>query len=241
MLVDWGTPGPADRDEDVSAHIESLLLPLLRSLKRPPVLVGYCLGGTMALAAACRTQVAGVATIATPWHFSGYGEPTAMSELWDQAHPLCDQLGLVPMEVLQAGFWQLDPKRTIAKFERFARLKPGGADARAFVALEDWANGGAPLTFAAGRQLFDEFITADLPGTGRWQLGGEAVRPDRLECPVASWVSTTDRIVPAASAVDFGEVHKLAIGHVGMIVGGRARAALWEPLAHWLRMLRRTR
>ena len=39
---------------------------------------------------------------------------------------------------------------------------------------------------------------------------------------------------PAASSTGAGERLELAQGHVGMVVGGRARAALWEPLAAWL-------
>lgn len=238
LLVDWGTPGPEDRDQDVASHIETLLLPMLRTLRRPPVLVGYCLGGTMATAAACLMPVAGLASIAAPWHFAGYGEALeSMSALWDQAHPVCERLGLVPMEVLQSGFWQLDPRRTILKYERFGRLKPGSAEARAFVALEDWANAGAPLTYAAGRQLFDDLLSADLPGRGRWSVGGQPVGPDRLTCPSIGFVSTTDRIVPAATAAQFDRNVSLAMGHVGMIVGSRARPALWEPLRDWIRDL----
>ncbi|WP_240699817.1 alpha/beta fold hydrolase [Sphingomonas naasensis] len=238
LLVDWGTPTPADRAQDVTAHVEQMLLPLLAALDRPPVLAGYCLGGTIATAAAAATATAGLVTIAAPWRFAGYGDSLdPISALWDQAHATCEQLGLVPMEVLQAGFWQLDPKRTVAKFERFARLDPASDEARAFVTLEDWANGGAPLTFAAGRQLFDEFFVADLPGAGRWQVAGRAVDPAALDLPALSFVSTTDRIVPAASAARIGDVRELAMGHVGMIVGGRARAALWQPLADWLMAL----
>ncbi|UZK65919.1 alpha/beta fold hydrolase [Sphingomonas sp. M1-B02] len=243
LLVDWGTPTPDDHAQDATAHVERLLLPLLHSLDRPPALVGYCLGGTMAIAAAAATTLAGLVTIAAPWRFSAYGDALdPISALWDEAYATCAQLGVVPMEVLQSGFWQLDPARTVAKFERFARLAPGGsAEARAFVALEDWANGGAPLTFAAGRQMFDDFFSADLPGAGRWTIEGKTVDPQSLDCPALSFVSTTDRIVPAASAARIGEVRELAMGHVGMIVGGRARAALWQPLADWLSGLRATR
>jgi polyhydroxyalkanoate synthase subunit PhaC len=242
MLVDWGSPDPAERDLDVSGHVERLLLPLVDALGEPPVLVGYCVGGTLAAAAACLRPMAGLVTIAAPWRFAGYGaalEP--ISNLWDEAHPLCKRLGLVPMEVLQAGFWQLDPARTVAKFERFARMAPDSAEARAFIALEDWANGGAPLTFGAGRQLFDDFFVADLPGTGRWAVAGQRIDPAALAYPSLAFVSTTDRIVPADSAPEWGERRDLALGHVGMIVGSRARAGLWQPLADWLTALPRTR
>lgn len=242
MLVDWGTPGPGERDLDVAGHVEQLLLPLLRTLRRPPVLAGYCLGGTMAMAAAALTETAGLALIASPWHFGGYGESlSAMSELWDAAYAPCEKLGLVPMEVLQSGFWQLDPRRTVAKFERFAQYTPGSAEARAFIALEDWANEGAPLTFGAGRQLFDDFLVADLPGRGKWEVGGKVIRPQEIATPSIAFVSTTDRIVPAATAAQLRERSETALGHVGMIVGARARTALWEPLADWITSLHRTR
>ncbi len=242
LLVDWGSPTPDEAALDVNGHVEQLLLPLLRQLRRPPVLAGYCLGGTMAIAAATAIETAGLVTIAAPWHFAGYGSALeGFAALWDQAYPTCERLGLVPMEVLQAGFWQLDPRRTILKYERFGRLHPRNPEARAFVALEDWANAGAPLSFGTGRQLFDDFLSADLPGCGRWQVAGTVVRPETLDLPMLSLVSTTDRIVPAASAARLGEVREMTLGHVGMIVGGRARKAVWEPLADWLTALPRTR
>ncbi len=242
MLVDWGTPGPEAREQDVTAHIETMLLPLIAALPRPPILVGYCLGGTMALMAACAMKVAGLALIASPWHFSGYGEERpAIDSIWHHAESGCARLGLVPMEVLQAGFWQLDPERTIAKFERFATLPPGSAAARAFVALEDWANDGAPLTYAAGRQMFDDFFDADLPGRGDWRIGGVAASPKMLDCPAAEFVATGDRIVPAATAANLTVQRQVGAGHVGMVIGSRARTELWEPLAGWLRECSATR
>ena len=59
-LVDWGSPGDADRDLDLAAHVERLLVPLLQALPEPPVLVGYCLGGTLAVAAAAHSLETGV-------------------------------------------------------------------------------------------------------------------------------------------------------------------------------------
>lgn len=235
-LLDWGTPVPDDRAQDVTAHVEDVLIPLIRRFATPPLLVGYCLGGTMTFAAAAAVPVAGVAAIAAPWRFTGFGSGrAAIAELWAAAQPVCDQLGLVPMEVLQSGFWRLDPDRTVAKYEAFGRLDPDGDAAQDFIALEDWANAGAPLTYAVGRQLFGDFVADDLPGTGHWTVGGAAIDPLALPCPSVEFVSLTDRIVPAASAVSLADRRDLGAGHVGMIVGGRARAQLWEPLAQWLR------
>jgi polyhydroxyalkanoate synthase len=243
FLLDWGSPSPADRGLDVTAHVEQRLLPLIAKFDQPPVLIGYCLGGTMTLAAACAARVAGLALIATPWRYAGFGGAAreAIAGLWRTAQPGCEKLGMVPMEVLQAGFWRLDPAKTIGKYEAFGRMAPGSAAAASFVALEDWANAGAPLPYAAGRQLFEDFVAGDLTGNGGWQVGGSLVSPAALDCPAIEFVSLNDRIVPAASAADLPDRHDLGAGHVGMIVGRGARSQLWEPLAHWLNALPRTR
>ncbi len=238
LSVDWGEPTAADRNRDLADHVADMLVPLIEGLDEPPVLVGYCLGGTLAIAAAGLIAVAGLATIAAPWRFAGYGDAReTMRAMWNAAQPACDAIGLVPMEVLQAGFWRLDPRRTIAKYAAFGRMAAGSDAARAFVRLEDWANAGAPLPYAAGRDLFQCCVRDDLPGTGAWRVRGTAIDPRRLGCPAIEFVSGTDRIVPAATAAGLAERRDLMIGHVGMVVGSRARGAVWEPLAHWIASL----
>lgn len=238
-LLDWGTPDAGERAMDIAGHVERLLLPLLRTLDAPPVLVGYCLGGTIAAAAATLMPVAGLATIAAPWNFAGYGEARAdIAKHWADAQAGCEAMGLVPMELLQTGFWMLDPARTIAKYEAFATM--ADAAVPAFLRLEDWANAGPPLTLAAGRDLFETMIAADLPGRGEWQVAGRAIDPLRLACPMVEFVSLTDRIVPAATAANLPDRRDVAAGHVGMIVGSKARAGLWTPLADWIARLPRS-
>jgi polyhydroxyalkanoate synthase len=234
LLLDWGWPGPDRRAMSVAGHVEAIALPLLRGLGEPVDLVGYCLGGTMALAAAQLGPARSVATIAAPWHFNGFPEDSRerLGALWAGARPAAATLGVLPMEVLQSAFWSLDPARTVAKFEDFAALE--GEAARTFVRLEDWANDGPPVAEAAAREMFESLFGGDLPGTGRWRVGGGSVAPESLAIPLLNIVSTTDRIVPHATAPRAGERLDLALGHVGMVVGSRGRQALWEPLAHWL-------
>jgi len=242
LLVDWGTPSADDRDLSIAGHVERLLMPLLDTLPEPPLLAGYCLGGPMALAAATLRSVRGVALLAAPWRFSGFPAPSrqGLAMLWEQAQPLARQLGLLPVEVLQAGFWQLDPKALVAKYVRFGELDPADDAARDFVSLEDWANDGPPLTYAAGAELIEDFIGADVTGAGTWHVGGRVVDPSALNCPLLDVASRSDRIVPFASAAAIGDRLALAQGHVGMIIGRRAHEALWQPLARWFRDPRST-
>ncbi len=236
LLLDWGWDVGRRRALGVGGHVEQVLLPLVGAVGERPLLVGYCLGGTMALAAAALAELRGVATIAAPWRFSAFPDEAraGLARLWAGAAPAARALGLLPMEVLQSAFWSLDPARTVAKFEAFADFEPGSAEARAFVALEDWANDGPPIAEAAARELFEDLFGADLPGRGGWIVGGRPVDPLSLSCPVLEIVSITDRIVPHATAAGAGERIALTQGHVGMVVGSRAREVLWEPLSAWL-------
>jgi polyhydroxyalkanoate synthase len=234
LLLDWGWPGPDRRSMSVAGHVEQILLPLMSVLDEPPHLVGYCLGGTMALAAAQIGPARSVATIAAPWFFNGFPDEsrTELGKLWAGATNIVESLGVLPMEVLQCAFWNLDPARTVAKFEAFASLE--GAEARTFVMLEDWANDGPPLSESAAREMFEGLFRDDLTGAGRWQVADTLIDPESLAVPSLHVVSTTDRIVPAATAFPAGERLDLALGHVGMVVGSRAPHMLWEPLAGWL-------
>jgi polyhydroxyalkanoate synthase len=235
FLLDWGSDVEARTGLSVAGHIESILVPIARDLGEHVPLVGYCLGGTMALAAGA-TLASPVATIAAPWRFSGFPDESRalLGELWRSAEPTVDRLSLLPMEVLQSAFWSLDPARTVAKFETFGRLDPASAEAEAFVTLEDWANDGPPIPGAAARELFEDMFASDVTGRGAWHVCGNPVDPASPTTPSLHLVSTTDRIVPAATAPGHGAMIEVAQGHVGMVIGGGAREAVWRPLAAWL-------
>jgi polyhydroxyalkanoate synthase len=229
LLLDWGPA--ADRSAlDVTGHVTDVLVPMLREVGPDAALVGYCLGGTMAIAAAGLVPCGGVATIACPWRFGRYPARSraGLAEMWAQARPAAQALGALPMEVLQAAFWSLDSDRTVGKFARFGRLSPQSPQARRFVELEDWANAGEPLPFPAARELIEDLFGADLPGRGRWMVGGTAAS-DSTPAPALHIQAGTDRIAPPAAAPS-GPSLTIDAGHVGMIVGS-ARGALHAALA----------
>ena len=168
-------------------------------------------------------------TLAAPWNFGRYPEPSraALRDMWSHAQSASRELGALPMEVLQASFWSLDPARTVAKFAEFGRLEPGSDEARRFVELEDWANEGDPLPYAAARQLIEDLVGQDLPGAGEWRVGGPRVT-DAGAARLLNLTAERDLIAPAATAAA-GETVRIDAGHVGMIVGS-ARGALHEAL-----------
>ena len=232
LLLDWGRA--SERAElDVAGHIEQLLLPLLREIGETPALIGYCLGGTMAIAAANLATCDRVATLATPWNFSAYPDRSLSSlrDMWTHSKAAAAELGALPMEVLQASFWSLDPERTVSKFAEFGRLDPASPEAARFVELEDWANEGEPLPLPAARELMEDLFGEDRPGRGAWTVGGK-ILSDELNLPMLHLLAANDRIAPAATA-PAGSAVSIPSGHVGMIVGS-ARTQLHAELKRFL-------
>lgn len=232
LLLDWGKAD--ERGElSVAGHVQDLLLPLLREIGEAAALVGYCLGGTMAVAAANLAPVERLATIATPWNFAAYPDASklALADMWRHSEPTAKQLGALPMEVLQAAFWSLDPERTVRKFAEFGRLDPASLEARRFIELEEWANEGEPLPYPAAKELVEGLFESDLPGSGAWRIEGKAMTDD-LPLPTLHLTAEHDRIAPMVTAPR-GEVIAIPSGHVGMIVGS-ARKRLHEALATFL-------
>lgn len=229
LLLDWG-----EADDDWrAAGLDTLVarLATLTAACAPAAVAGYCLGGTLALA----VPAPRIALLATPWHFDGYSvaQRERIARHAAATRDLSAEFNAYPVELLQPGFWALDREAVVDKFVRLAGLDPADPRAAAFVALEDWTNEGTPLPLRAARELFDDLFAADLSGRGAWQPGGRTVAPP--DVPVLNIVARRDRLVPPASALRAGTRLDLDAGHVGMIVGSRAREQLWEPLAQFLR------
>ncbi|TRW18470.1 alpha/beta hydrolase [Glacieibacterium frigidum] len=231
LLLDWGEADDDWRAAGLDTLVERLAT--LIAATAPAAVAGYCLGGTLALAAP--VAVPHLALLATPWHFDGYSaaQRSAIARHAAATRELSAGFGAYPVELLQPGFWALDREAVVNKFVRLAGLDPADPRAAAFVALEDWTNEGTPLPLRAARDLFDDLFAQDRSGRGEWQLGGRMVAPP--DVPILNVTARRDRLVPPATALRAGTRLDLDAGHVGMIVGGRAREQLWEPLAKFLR------
>jgi polyhydroxyalkanoate synthase len=232
LLLDWGA-ADVRSGLSIADHVTELLLPLMAEMSEPPALIGYCLGGTMAIAAAGLAPVERLVTLAAPWHIrNNPAESRAtLQQLWANTGATAERLGALPMEVLQGAFWSLDPQRTVRKFAEFAALELASEAAARFVMLEDWANEGEPLPFPAARELLEDLFGTDRPGRGEWQVGGRPV-DERPSVPTVHCTASRDRITPAATAAA-GPSEQIAAGHVGMVIGS-ARTQLHAHLRRFL-------
>lgn len=247
LVVDWGAPGAAERGYGLSDYIAGRLDGALAAAERaagaPVAVLGYCMGGLLALALALRHhgEVACIALLATPWDFhaeEGGLARLAAALLPDHAHASADPL---PVDVVQSLFFALDPFLAERKFMRFTGLDPDGEEARSFVALEDWLNDGVPLAVGVARECARSWYDDNLPARGLWRVAGVPVRPGNWRRPALVVLPDRDRIVPPRSAAALAaelagaDVLRPALGHVGMMAAARAPALLWEGIVQWLR------
>jgi polyhydroxyalkanoate synthase len=250
VVVDWGAPGDAERHFDlpdyVSGRLEAAFAVANRTAGKPVAVIGYCMGGLLALALALRRrrQVACLALLATPWDFHAERVEQArlLGLIAGLLPQLCGAAGTVSVDIIQSLFFLLDPFTAERKFTRFAALDPAGDGARTFVALEDWLNDGVPLALEAARTCLRSWYGENQPGRGLWRVEGQPVDPRALNRPALVVVPSRDRIVPPSSAeplaAAFGAatVMRPPLGHVGMMSAARAPAILWTPIAAWLRV-----
>jgi len=249
-LVDWGTPDAEERRFDLSAYVarlERAVSYVGKRARRAPAVMGYCMGGTLAVALAARQQrrVAKLALLAAPWDFhadkAGHAFLLSTGPLLAQ---LADKLGELPVDALQTLFWSLDPWLAMKKFGRFLGMDQQGDSARDFVLLEDWLNEGAPLAGPTARECLVGWYGDNLPGAGKWIVGGKPIVPRRITKPALVMIPSGDRIVPPLSAAALADRKRglknvtrldLPLGHIGMVVSSRARELCWTPLIDWLK------
>ena len=256
LLVDWGRPGEAERgftlSDYIAGRLEVALDAALSLGGRRPAVVGYCMGGLLALALAARREsdAAALALLATPWDFHAGGGGRAarlVAASIAPLTPLIERFGELPVDMLQAMFATLDPLGVARKFCAFSALAAASAEggdgadrASAFVALEDWLNDGVPLVAAVARECLSGWYGDNTTARGEWRVAGAAVRPEKVSLAALVVVPGRDRIVPPESAEALARALPRAermdppLGHIGMIVGSRAEPLLWRPLADWI-------
>lgn len=251
LLLDWGDPGVEERRFDLDDYLRKRVFPALELAAdlgggRAAVL-GHCMSGSLAAAAAARRPalVSRLALLAAPWDFaslrpekrSGLGKKE-LSQLIDACGAV---FGGVPSDLLNTLFFIRDPLQAARKFPDFARKGRESAYGRRFVAVEDWLNNGPRLAAPAARTLLIDWSFDNRLAQGRWRAEGERIAPRRIAVETLVIASRTDTVAPFAAAAAAARALPNARlltprgGHVGMVVGRRAEAELWDPLAAFLR------
>lgn len=252
LLLDWGTPTDSEREFDLNSYVTKRFLPTLevsRALSDKPIgVLGYCMGGTLAAGVLSQqhAEVGAFATIGSPWDFSASKGTTAAlrtmaTEL--KAPELIENIGhiygMIPTEFFQQLFALINPMQAAVKFRKLDNMDMDSAAAAHFVAIEDWLADGVPLVTPCAKDLLVGWNLDNTTALGNWELLGQRVnlsaihQPTLNICGLKDSITQLDVAVAIAKEIPNAKLLTPDAGHVGMIVGSKARDTVWKPVSEF--------
>ncbi|MFN9810659.1 MAG: alpha/beta fold hydrolase [Deltaproteobacteria bacterium] len=269
FCIDWGTPEDEDRyltfDDFVDRYIGRALRVTCRTAGSGKAhLLGYCLGGTMAIihAALHEERIASLALVAAPVRF----DDESLLALWTQSptfdvDALVQATGNVPWPLMQAAFQLLRPTLNLAKAvsllakSPLVQERPSGDDEKraqearweesldGFFALETWGSDNVSFPGEAYLKYIRALYRDNALVRGELSISGRRVRLEDVTVPLLAVTFEHDNIVPHASASDVltrvasarkAHVH-VPGGHVGAMVSSGAARGVWPKIERFFR------
>lgn len=242
LLLEWPIPTPENADKNAASYVLDtlqLLQEQWEQIDRPLIMLGYCMGGILALAIAqLFERVTGLVLLATPWNYGRYPLARLTSAQRNSLESYIDAHPLFSADNIQTLIYLSNSYRLYRRFSRFASMRDEEAIEQ-FVMMEHWANDGVPITRALARECLLEWPQHNTLARQEWDVAGERITPDTLALPALVVLPSHDQIVPEKSARPLSNAlvgsHTIQPqgGHVGMVVGPH-RQELHGHLANWL-------
>ncbi len=250
-LLDWGVPDETDRgvtlEKYIEGYLENAVREILKREKREKLsLVGYCMGGTMALiyAALYPEKVSNLILLATPVDFRNNSLLSVWAnEKYFDVDKLVDTYGNIPVSVLQSAFQMLKPVKTFTRYVDLYQNAENEAFVETFLAFDYWANDQIPVAGETFRKFVKDTFQNNLLIQNKMKMGRRKVDLGRIKAPVLNVIAEHDNIVPPESAESLmeklgstdAEILKVKGGHHGITIGTSAQTIVWKKTAGWLK------
>lgn len=248
-VLDWKAPGAAGPSLDFASYVDGVIPAAAATAAnrhgRAPLVIGYCMGGTLATMFAARhpDHLRGLCLLGTPIEFGTSGE---LAKLTDRrrfdAELLMEILGNMPPAMMQSGFKLLNPGDAWNKLVGLLR-DAGDADrVRHFVALESWLDDNIAFPGGLYRKYIAELYQDDLLCKRTMKVGGTLVDLRQLTAPLLNVIALRDHIcappasralLPLVGSTDV-EVMEFDTGHIGLTSSRRSLAELWPRIGDWM-------
>jgi polyhydroxyalkanoate synthase len=249
FLLDWGDLTQDQYGGSFSTLLTKRTTPALQHIKQrtglSPSLIGYCLGGNFAaaLAALHGDDVSKLVLLATPWDFH-HPDNHLRTLLMAQKRIVKEKAqsnGALSTAYLQSLFIQTDLKQSAKKYANFGKHPPNTPVAKHFVATEDWVNGGQDIPAQLILEAIELFYKQNVTQNGQWQLDdGREINIQRYAGKSLVIAPIHDQIVPHGTSraitaqLSNAQCIDADSGHIGMIVGSKAKQICWQPIYDFL-------
>ncbi len=255
-LVDYGRIGFSDRDLGLEHWIDDVLPAAVRAVSRdagdaPVQLVGWCLGGIMALLAAAAAPdlpINAIATVASPFDFRQVRllQPFVPLDRMTGGRllsPIYRVLGGAPAPLVRRAFQLTSIDRELTKPLAILR----NLDDRDFLAqvaaVDDFMRHMDAYPGRTFGQLYHRFFGVNELAEGRFALGERVLDLHDVTVPVLSVAGDRDVLAPRAAVHHVGSLLasarevRLATapgGHLGVLAGRAARTTTWTWIDEFL-------
>lgn len=251
FVIDWDPP----RADEKGLGFEDYVLDFIpnciqrvqeRSGTEDVNLVGYCMGGVLsAMYASLHPDgpVKNAAFFTTPIDWSNM----ELMRNWTDPRNfdidrLVDSLGIIPVDMVAAGFDAQKPTQRITGQIRLWDNMWNDEFVKSYRMFDRWGNDTLPLAGEYFRQIIKELLWNNRLVNGGLMLGGREVDLRNIKVPVLHITAEHDHLVPphASKALIemIGSEDKEAVvlkgGHVSLVAGPNAVKRMWPKLDQWL-------
>src|SRR5919199_3304819 len=249
-LLDWGTPGPEDKNLKFDDYTLEYLPRAIRKVKSVSgsdefSMLGWCLGALIStLYAALRPDdgLKNLLLLTAPLDFT---DKTAggfirwTSHQGFNADRIVDRFGNVPGEMINYGAKALKPvENFIGSYLNLWDNIENPRVVEAWHAMNTWVRDIIPMAGGAYRQLINQFYKENRLMEGTLSLRGERVDLKKLTARVLNVIAEADHITPPCQSEGVmrkigspdREVFRVRGGHIGIMAGSGAERTTWPHI-----------
>jgi polyhydroxyalkanoate synthase len=251
FVLDWGEPDESDSGNTLATYVEDYL-PLaldaiLRVTNSPEVnVIGYCMGGDLALLAlAARPDlpVRNLVTMAMPLDFRHIGPLVdALGHGRIDIDSVIDETGNVPPSLVQTFFKVRKPTADAVQYANLWQNLWNDDYVRGYQAMARWVGEHVPIPGQVAREIVSNWIRENAFCNDLLQVGGRRVHLGDIHVPTLAVIATRDHIVPKPAAIPVArllsgtrpEVLMLDAGHASLTTGRTAATVTLPHVIEWL-------
>ena len=253
-LLDWGTPGPEDKNIQFDDYVLDYLPRAIRKVKEVSGsdhfnILGWCLGALISTLYSSLRPADGLKSLVLLTAPLDFTDKTAGGFIrWTShngfnADQIVATLGNVPGEMIDYGAKALKPvENFIGSYLNLWDNIDNPKVVEAWHAMNTWVRDLIPMPGGAYRQLINEFYKENRLVEGTLVLRGERVDLGKLTAPLLNVIAETDHITPPCQSEGVmskigsqdKEVFRVRGGHIGIMAGSGAEKATWPHIESWL-------
>jgi len=253
-LLDWGAPGPEDKNLKFDDYVLDYMPRAIRKLKATSEveefsMLGWCIGAILATLYAALLPDDGLRNLillTAPLDFSnkqGLTFARWVDERYFDVDKMLATFGNMPGEMLDYGAKALKPVENY--ISNYLKLWDNLDDPRvvdAWHAMNTWVTDNVPLAGGAFRQLIVDLYRGDKLMRGEFVVRGERVDLSRIRANLLTVIADADHITPACQSESImskvgskdKELFRIAGGHIGIMAGSGAAKHTWPHIDGWL-------